>query len=298
MPGDLVEVRPVAEILSTLDKNGALDGLPFMPEMLAFCGREFRVSRGAFKTCVDDGEMRQLDNTVFLEEARCDGAGHRGCDRGCLIFWNTAWLKPVGSPSLNGNHSKTLVTEADLVSLAERDGQFFCQSSEIINASKPLPWWTPRQYIWDLKYNRIPFVLFVRSLSIAIYNKFASRLKFPVWGAVTGAATGRDASQPLDLRPGEFVRVKPLSEIKTTLDKEGKHQNLLFAPAMANFCGQVMRVRDRVENIVLEATPRQRKIKQTVLLEGATCDGVCHRLCPRQSLLFWRECWLERVAAP
>jgi hypothetical protein len=298
MPGDLVEVLSVAEILSTLDKNGALGGLPFMPEMLAFCGQEFRVSRGAFKTCVDDGEMRQLDNTVFLEEARCNGASHAGCDRGCLIFWNTAWLKPAGSSSLNGNHSKTLVTDADLVSLAERDGQFFCQSSEIINASKPLPWWTPKQYIWDLKYNRIPFLLFARSLSIAIYNKFASRLKFPVWGAVTGAATGRYASQPLDLRPGEFVRVKPLSEIKTTLDQEGKHQNLLFAPTMANFCGQIMRVRDRVENIVLEATPRQRKIKETVLLEGATCDGVCHRLCPRQSLLFWRECWLERVAAP
>ncbi len=33
--GDLVELRPPAEILATLDEGGATDGLPFMPEMLA-----------------------------------------------------------------------------------------------------------------------------------------------------------------------------------------------------------------------------------------------------------------------
>jgi hypothetical protein len=298
MPGDLVEVRSAAEILSTLDEKGTVGNLPFMPEMLAFCGKQFRVSRRAFKTCVDDGDMRQLDDTVFLEEVRCDGAAHAGCDRGCLMFWKTAWLKPAGAASSNGRALKAKVTAADLVSLATRDGQFFCQSSEIVNASKPLPWWETKQYLWDLKYNRTPFLLFARSLLIAVYNKFASRLKFPAWGAVSGVAVNGNGSQPLDLHPGELVRVKPLAQIKATLDAEGKHQNLLFAPAMANFCGQTLLVRDRVENIVLEATTRQRKIKDTVLLEGATCDGVCHRLCPRQSLLFWRECWLERVTTP
>ena len=33
--GDLVEVRSEEEILRTLDADGKLDGLPFMPEMLA-----------------------------------------------------------------------------------------------------------------------------------------------------------------------------------------------------------------------------------------------------------------------
>ena len=91
------------------------------------------------------------------------------------------------------------------------------------------------------------------------------------------------------------MRVKPLSQIRKTLDAEGKHHHLLFAPSMTEFCGSVMRVQKRVERIILEGSPRQREIKDTVLLEGATCDGVCHRLCPRQSLLFWRECWLEKV---
>ena len=297
MPGDLVEVSSAAEILSTLDANGTLGKLPFMPEMLAFCGREFRVSRRAFKTCVDDRDMRELDDTVFLEDVRCDGASHGGCDRGCLIFWKTDWLKPVGAALPQDDRAEARMSEADLVSLASRDGQFFCQSTEIINASRPLPWWNVRQYFWDLKYNRVPLTLIARSVFIASYNKVAARLKLRAWGSVAGCATAGNLSRPLNLRPGEFVRVKPLSHIKTTLDHEGKNQHLLFAPAMASFCGQVLQVRDRVENIVLEATPRQRKITETVVLEGATCDGVCHRLCPRQSLLFWRECWLERVAA-
>ncbi len=45
--GDLVEVRSEDEILRTLDSRGTLDSLPFMPEMLPFCGKRFRVSKRA-----------------------------------------------------------------------------------------------------------------------------------------------------------------------------------------------------------------------------------------------------------
>lgn len=294
-PGDLVEVRSWPEISATLDVNGTLDKLPFMPEMLSFCGRQFRVSAQAFKTCVDDQEMRHLDDTVFLEEVRCDGAAHASCDRGCLIFWKTAWLKNPGLPTSSGTRVAEL-TEDDLERLAVRQGQFFCQSTEIVNASKPLPWWRPEQYLWDLQYNRIPFGLFTKSIVIAVYNKVAARIRLRSWKAVTGSAIGSNGQNSLNLKPGDFVRVKPLPQIRATLDPEGKNNKMLFAPAMADYCGQVMKVRDRVENIVLEATTRQRRIKDTVVLEGATCDGVCHRLCPRKSLLFWRECWLERVS--
>ena len=49
--GDWVEVRSAAEILATLDERGRLDALPFMPEMLQYCGRRFRVFKSAHKTC-------------------------------------------------------------------------------------------------------------------------------------------------------------------------------------------------------------------------------------------------------
>jgi len=294
-PGDLVEVRPEAEILLTLDEKGRLENLPFMPEMLKFCGQRFRISRRALKTCVDDQDIRQLERTVFLEEVRCDGGNHGGCGRACLIFWKEAWLKPVDlRMSQNGFHAPR-VTQSDLISLAMCNGEFFCQSSEIVQASKPLPWWQVKQYLWDVKYNQISYRDFLHSLFIAVYNKVAHHGRFRSWGMVTGNGDTASPAQPLNLKPGDLVRVKSLAEIKGTLDPEGKNRSLLFAPAMKDFCGQVLRVRDRVENIVLEGTSRQRTLKDTVLLEGSTCDGLCHRMCPRQSFLFWRECWLERA---
>jgi hypothetical protein len=315
LPGALVEVKAEREILATLDENGTFEKLPFMPEMLKFCGRQFRVSRQAFKTCVDDQEMRQLDHTVLLEEVRCDGSSHGGCGRACLIFWKEPWLNPVTyggghkmQPELSGCDTKAPmdagcsansrrepgITADGLTSQAVREGKFFCQSSEILNASSPLPWWQLRQYVWDLRYNRVSIVKWLESLFIAFYNKIAFVAGLKSWKFMAG--TGAAKHEPsLNLMPGELVRVKSLAEIRQTLDEAGKHMNLLFAPAMADFCGTVLRVQERLENIVLEGTSRQRKIKDTVLLEGATCDGICHRMCPRQSFLFWRECWLERV---
>lgn len=41
--GDWVAVKGPSEIAETLDADGALDGLPFMPEMIQYCGRRYRV---------------------------------------------------------------------------------------------------------------------------------------------------------------------------------------------------------------------------------------------------------------
>lgn len=49
--GDLVEVRSAEEILATLDESGELENLPFMPEMLRFCGRRLTVHKVAHKLC-------------------------------------------------------------------------------------------------------------------------------------------------------------------------------------------------------------------------------------------------------
>ena len=289
-------VRPLDEILATLDEKGTLGKLPFMPEMREFCGRQFRVSRRAFKTCVDDTEMRRIDDTVFLEDVRCDGEAHGGCDKACLIFWKEAWLRPAGDIDRQPATCAAKINELDLVEFAMRGDQFFCQSSEIVNASQPLPWWEPRQYAIDLLHNRISITQWLKGMFIAFFNKVAHVTGRQSWRFVAGPGTYNGTRSDLNLQPGDLVRVKSLARIRETLDADGKHQKLLFAPSMTEFCGSVMRVQKRVERIVLEGSPRQRAIKDTVLLEGATCDGVCHRLCPRQSLLFWRECWLEKVS--
>ena len=53
--GDWVEVRSKEEILSTLDKSGRLEGLPFMPQMFKYCGQRFQVYKRAHKTCERGG---------------------------------------------------------------------------------------------------------------------------------------------------------------------------------------------------------------------------------------------------
>src|SRR4029077_18435184 len=94
--GDWVEVRSKEEILRSLDKNGRLQELPFMPQMFQYCGQQFRIFKRAHKTCdtVNPVAGRRIADAVHLD-LRCDGKAYAGCQPGCLIFWKEAWLKPV-----------------------------------------------------------------------------------------------------------------------------------------------------------------------------------------------------------
>jgi len=84
--GELIEVRSKEEILRTLDKNGRLDELPFMPQMFEYCGRRLRVAKRAHKTCdtVNDFIGRRMKEAVHLEGTRCDGKVYGGCQAGCF----------------------------------------------------------------------------------------------------------------------------------------------------------------------------------------------------------------------
>src|SRR5258708_24168650 len=96
--GELVEVRSEEEILATLDERGELENLPFMPEMLKFCGQRLTVHKVAHKLCdtIGGSGLRRMDNAVHLTGSRCDGAAHGGCQTACLLYWKEAWLKRIG----------------------------------------------------------------------------------------------------------------------------------------------------------------------------------------------------------
>src|SRR5260221_10011931 len=104
-PGDWVEVRGKEEILATLSSDASLDALPFMPEMLQFCGQRFQVYKRADKTCdtVDKTGGLRFRNNVHLKELRCDGSAHGGCEAGCLMFWREALLKRGGDEQAPGS---------------------------------------------------------------------------------------------------------------------------------------------------------------------------------------------------
>ena len=105
---------------------------------------------------------------------------------------------------------------------------------------------------------------------------------------------------PLRLREGERVRVKPLEQIRATLDPVGDCEGLGFMPIQAAFCGREFTVRKRVERFFDERTRRMLRIRNTVILDGVFCEppaggpddySGCHRTC----FLFWKEAWLERA---
>src|SRR3954467_14221026 len=122
--GDWIEVRAKEEILQTLDKDGRLEGLPFMPQMFKYCGKRLRVFKRAHKTCdtVFPVRGRRMISAVHLE-TRCDGQAYGGCQAGCLLFWKDAWLKRVGGPDsgqspthlpANSSSEKVACTEEDV----------------------------------------------------------------------------------------------------------------------------------------------------------------------------------------
>ena len=86
--GEWVRVRSKEEILATLDKNGRYDELPFMPQMLQYCGQKLSVTRRAHKLCgtqhsTVSGAMK---DAVIIEELRCDGKGFGDARGGAYSF--------------------------------------------------------------------------------------------------------------------------------------------------------------------------------------------------------------------
>src|SRR3954468_882721 len=150
--GDLVEIRSKDEILATLDEQGCVDGLPFMPEMFQFCGKRFPVRAVAHKTCDTAHKThknRRLQASVHLADLRCDGASHGGCEAACTLFWKDAWLKPVNKNAETTTNGKPLTcsesqviasTQLPISSLGD-EPCYSCQATKLFDATQSLGWW-------------------------------------------------------------------------------------------------------------------------------------------------------------
>lgn len=97
-PGEYVEVKSEPEILQTLDENGRLNGLAYIPAMGVFGGQRFKVfKRMETMYQEESGKVRRLKNTVLLDGVHCDGL-LMGCDRACFFYWREAWLRRADGP--------------------------------------------------------------------------------------------------------------------------------------------------------------------------------------------------------
>ena len=313
-PGDLVEVRPAAEILTTLDVDGRLESVPFMPEMLQYVGRRFTVGRRVEKICdtISQTGSRRMVGTVYLEDLRCDGSGHDGCQAGCRIYWKEAWLRRVADGSAptvgdepDGAPELDQLTRRGARTLRVLDGAteevWRCQATEALAATEPLKTSNLSQYWRELKAGNVGVLHFMRIMVYGAVVEVAVRSGLKRRMPLVGNGDPLDRP-PLGLAPGDLVRVRPPEEIVPTLDSKGLNRGLSFDREMHPHCGETYRVRTRVQRIVDDRTGRIIDIsRDCIILEGVTCSGertVGCWFCPREIFPYWREAWLERVEDP
>jgi hypothetical protein len=303
-----VRVRPAHEILATLDETGALEGVPFMPEMTKYIGQTLTVYKRLEKICDYFGQesrSRRVTGAVLLDGARCDGSAHAGCQAECRIFWKEAWLEHASSdhgaaPSGDCTQLRTLLeantTRADPDS---EETRYRCQATEATRASTPIPEKALGQYVREVRVRNISLLELVSVGAGALLRKIGRKLGLVSDLPVPVAGERRVDGEKLDLQPGEWVRVRSPVEIGRTLDERGAHRGLLFTLEMAPRCGKTYRVRQRVERLIDERTGRLIEIKNDcVSLEGVVCTGRLTSgawFCAREHLPLWREAWLERA---
>ncbi|HEY7266595.1 MAG TPA: hypothetical protein VH501_02770 [Solirubrobacterales bacterium] len=304
-----MEVRSALEILSTLDGQGSLEGMPFMPEMAAHVGRRYTVGRRVDKICntIDKTGSRRLYDTVYLEDLRCDGSAHGGCQAGCRIYWKEAWLRRVDDHSAAAEPDDEGVSELErrtgygTRTVREIDGEqvevWRCQSTDALEFSVRLKTSNLAQYWRELRNGNYGPFRYVRLLLRGFLMEVAGRVgllkAMPLHGP--GAAPPAE----LGLQRGDLVQVRDPEEIESTLDDKGFNRGLSFDREMLPYCGRTVRVKDTVDKIIDEKTGKMLKIpKDSLILEGAVCSGErtpgCW-FCPREIYPFWREAWVRPV---
>lgn len=191
--GERVEVRSKAEILSTLDKNARLDELPFMPQMLEYCGKQFQVHKHVHKLCsfATRPAGNKISNTVNLKGMECNGQAFGGCEMRCMILWKEAWLKRVEqfeSPRASERYGEldSLCVTTEGLQCSESDiwtgtrarsdesgiGEpvYVCQATQIPHATLPLPRWDIRQYFEDYASGNVCMSKILSGLLYQLYH--------------------------------------------------------------------------------------------------------------------------------
>jgi hypothetical protein len=330
--GDWVVVRSKEEILTTLDRRGRLDELPFQPEMFAFCGQRLRVFKVAHKTCdtIHKTGGRRMRDTVHLEGAHCDGSEHGGCQADCLLFWKTAWLRrpdeiaateqaPQAGPARG---AEDVVKRAVRASGDPHDHEptWVCQATALFEATEPLKWWDFRQYIRDVTSRNHRAWHMSKLLLAAGYRKLVGlgvgyRFKVALYNGFQKLRGGRPLlvldegmiergqptpDEPLGLQPGDWVEIKSAEEIRATLNRDGFNRGMRFDIEMMRYCGGRYRVQLRVERLINERTGKMMQMKSSCIqLENVYCRAECSAMrlgCPRAINSYWREIWLRRAA--
>ena len=261
-----------------------------------------------------DGQRRPPQGDPLRRSA------HGGCQAGCLIFWKTAWLRPVDGPATvtdpvpptapNGSRLLPLLTANTQRPSEDSEPTYKCQVTELLRAAPvELPLRDLGQYVDDVRSGNATLHFAARALLVGGFNRVQdlSRRRLPrplrfrkgkTWQFIEGRP-GKTPTIETGLQPGDWVRIKSKAEIMETLNEKQLNRGLGFQAEMARFCGRTVRVARRVTQILDEKTGRMLYMKNPcIVLEGIVCEGAYLAACPRAIPAYWREIWLDKVPAP
>ncbi len=310
--GDLVRVRSETEILRTLDASGALDSLPFMPEMRRYCGKTFRVDRRVdqINDMITKTGLRRFHRAVTLRGLRCDGTAHGGCQAECQILWKDAWLERIGSAAARSDVQAEAGASERLAALlaahktqmgsAEKTDttpRYRCQITELLKASHCMSTWDIRRDLRALWFGNVGW----RAFAVALLTRLFNRVQ---WWRGGNRHPWRPQGSAIEtprvdiaLQPGDCVRIKDGVAIALTLDRDNRNRGMWFDPEMLRFCGQEYTVHRRIERLIDERSGKMLTVKTpSITLAGVTATGEFLRFCPQNEYIFWREIWLEPIS--
>lgn len=298
MVGDLVRVKPLAAIRATLDAQAQLEGLPFMDEMAAFCGRTLRVYRVLDKV-YDYGRsklMRRLDDCVLLIDLRCDGSAHDRCEAECYLIWKAAWLEPAdaAAPVPEAPPAPPITAAAGI----EPGTAMSCQYTRLTEASRPMHALSLHGILGPLAVGNVSFGAFLVALGTRCFNDVHARrggAAYPYKPPPSDDKTIRGES----LKSGDWVRVKLPDELSRAMDRNSKNRGLWFDRDMLKHAGQVYRVRGRVDRLIDVNSGKMITVKTPcITLEEVHATGEFQSFGEQHDFLYWREAWLLRLDGP
>lgn len=309
--GDRVQLRSPAEILATLDEGGLLDGLPFMPEMLGFFGRPFTVEAQVERACDTVGYtgVRRLKDTVILDDLRCNGSGHAGCQAQCRLYWKEAWLRPASDNGRVEATTDDAFAQLERLALANvhrptstpEEPTFRCQATELLRASEPVGWWSVRSLSHEFTGGNVGLWKFMRVMTRIVVEEVARRVgllsRMPFKAKHLTDQPTLDTAPPRGLRAGELVQIRSKQEIRETVTSSGKNRGLWFDREMLPYCGHTARVKTKVERFIDEGSGRLVELaSDCYILDNVVCESSRSEgrwFCPRAIYPWWRECWLQ-----
>jgi hypothetical protein len=228
---------------------------------------------------------------------------------------------PVAPPASHACSELHLWSRTHSKDPADQSTRYVCQTTELPKASTPLAWWDLRQYVEDfwsgnvtlrrlavgftysMYYNVSQAGIGIGPVMRWFYNTFRWLWRgslFPRKPGVIPEGMPTPVAK-LNLQPGELVRVKSHEEILKTVTTENLNRGMYWDAELVPYCGGTYRVLHRVSKIIDEKTGTMLEMKNPcIVLDSVVCQArysACRMFCPRAMYPYWREIWLERVAA-